>query len=363
MHNLSSKIKHGAHVMLVSALVGANLATIALMWATCLSTYISPETYPRLSQAGLLFPVFLGLDMLFLFVWLVVSWRWMLLPVAGMLLCWGFVRDYCPINFNKETPSESYLVLSYNVANFVVDSINGIDGWKAIEYIADSKADIVCLQECPKSGAVFKALSEKMEALGYHEKGKNGICIFSKWPFVGKLVYETPGGVSNGTYAWKVNMSGDTTLIINNHLQSNQISPEERKEYGNALESYDKDKMKSSGKLLLSRLANAAAERAEQTDSVCNIIESNSKYSIILAGDLNDTPISHTYQSFSNLLKGAFMESGNGLGFSFIRKGFPVRIDHIFVSDNLETCSTYIDNNIHASDHRPILTRVYKSAK
>lgn len=363
MGDLGHKLKHGVHVMFVSSLVGANLATIALMWATCLSTELLPAVHPRLSQAGLLFPVFLGLDLLFVFVWLVVSWKWTFLPVLGMLSCWGYVRDYCPVNVGAEVPEGSYLVLSYNVANFVVDSTLNIYGEKAVEYIASSNADIICLQECPNSGARYRTLQHKMDSLGYNHKGKNGMCIYSKWPFVGKKVYDTSEKVGNGTFAWRVNIAGDTTLIINNHLQSNQISMEERDEYGAAIDSYDKDKMKSTGKLLLSRLANAASERAEQTDSVCSIIERNPGYGVILAGDLNDTPISYTYQRISDLLKSAYRESGNGLGFSFVRKGFPIRIDHIFVSHDLETFSTVVDDGVLGSDHRPILTRVYKSAK
>ena len=54
----TSKVKRGAHVMLVSIMAGANIATIILMWATCLSTLLPPAVHPRLSQAGLLFPVF-----------------------------------------------------------------------------------------------------------------------------------------------------------------------------------------------------------------------------------------------------------------------------------------------------------------
>ena len=58
-NSLKSRVRHGAHMMLVGILAGANMATILLMWASCLSTYLSPAMHPRLSQAGLLFPIFL----------------------------------------------------------------------------------------------------------------------------------------------------------------------------------------------------------------------------------------------------------------------------------------------------------------
>ncbi len=233
------------------------------------------------------------------------------------------------------------------------------DGNKAIDYITASGADIICLQECPGGGAMFNRLSQKLDSMNYQMKSGASMCIISRWPFVGDVVYQTPGAFGNGSLAWCIDMDGDTTLVINNHLQSNAISKEEKAEYESAIDSYDKEKMKASGKLLFSRLTQAASKRAEQTDSVCQLISRYSGHQIIVAGDFNDTPISHTYQRISRVLTSAFRESGNGLGISFSRKGFPVRIDHIFVSDHWQTASTHVDASIQASDHRPILTRLF----
>ena len=124
----TSKVKHGAHVLLVSIMAGANIATIILMWATCLSTLLPPAVHPRLSQAGLLFPVFLGLDILFLLAWLIVSWKWIALPVMGILACWNYTRDYGPFNPFDQAPAESCKILSFNVASLSNDSANGFNG-------------------------------------------------------------------------------------------------------------------------------------------------------------------------------------------------------------------------------------------
>ena len=362
MDSIKSKLKHRIHVLFVSILIGANIATIVLMWASCLTTELSPIIHPRLSQAGLLFPVFLAIDIAFLLVWLFVSWRWLLLPVIGIIGCWNYVRDYCPLNLGRDK-EDGILVLSYNVANFFTEESNEMDGQKTKEYILKSNADIICLQECPKQGSIFPELKETLEAQGYKTKFAHGLRIFSKWPFVGKAIHEEKNDTGNGSLAWMINIDGDTTLVVNCHLQSNGISEEEKDVYENAIDSYDQEQMKATGKLLLSRLSQAASKRAGQTDTLCSIIKQYEGRSIIVTGDMNDTPISHTFQKLTNHLNSAFTESGNGLGISFIRKGFPVRIDHIFVSKNLRTGSTYIDSEIESSDHHPILTRVYKSAK
>ena len=359
----TSKVKRGAHVMLVSIMAGANIATIILMWATCLSTLLPPAVHPRLSQAGLLFPVFLGLDILFLFAWIIVSWKWTLLPVLGILGCWNYTREYYPVNPFEDAPTESYGILSFNVAGLSNDSANGFNGWRSTEYIANSDADIIFLQECPQSGTVFATLKHKMDSLGYKVQSDGALHIYSKWPFVGEPVYKKSLAYGNGSFACMINLDGDTAILVNNHLQSNAITPEEKSAYGDAIEHYDQEKMKASGKVLLSRLSTAAAKRAEQADTVCDLITRYSQYTAIVAGDMNDTPISYTYQKIAKLLDNAFAKSGNGLGVSYSQKGFPVRIDHIFVSKDLTTSSTHIDDKINSSDHRPIVTRVYKSAK
>lgn len=363
-NTVNSKLRHGVYIMLVSILIGANLATIALMWASCLSTLLDPAIHPRLSQAGLLFPVFLGIDLLFLLVWVIVSWRWILLPVVGILGCWNYTKDFCPTNWFKETPETNYYkVLSFNVAGFANDEENDFDGWKTLDYITNSDADIIFLQECPGSGTIYSRMKHKMDSLGYDVRSDGGIRIFSKWPLIGETIHTNVSYHGNGSYACLAKIEGDTILLINNHLQSNAISQQEKNDYGNAIEQYDKDKMTASSRILFSRLTEAAAKRAEQTNMLCKLIKEYDKYSMIVGGDFNDTPISYTFQQISNLLNNAFTESGNGMGISFNRKGFPVRIDHIFTSRDLKTHDTFIDNEIKSSDHRPILSRVYKSAK
>ena len=50
--------------ILRGVLVGANLGTILLLWMSVLSTYLPPDLFPRLSLAGLAFPVFLVANIL-----------------------------------------------------------------------------------------------------------------------------------------------------------------------------------------------------------------------------------------------------------------------------------------------------------
>lgn len=363
MDTVKSKIGHGLRLMLVSILTGANAVTILLLWASCLSTHLNPALYPKLSLCGLLFPVFLVLNLAFVLIWLIVSCRHILLPIMGIIFCWNYVRDYCPINLQENIPESASKIISYNVASFCDDEENGLEGNKTIEYITKSNADIVFLQECPPSGKKYNELSKKMKDSGYDVRANGPLRIYSKWPFVGENLYVNAQTNGNGTFACMVDIKGDTVVLINNHLESNAITEKEKDDYNEALGFHDKNKVKASGRVLLSRLSHATVQRAEQTDSLCNLIRKYQHYDMIVCGDMNDTPISYTYQQISNLLNNAYEESGTGLGISFNRKGFPVRIDHIFTSNGLKSARTFVNAKISSSDHRPIITNIYKSPK
>lgn len=363
MDTVKSKIGHGLRLMLVSVLTGANAITILLLWASCLSTHLNPALYPKLSLCGLLFPVFLVLNLAFVFIWLIVSCRHILLPIMGIVFCWNYVRDYCPINLQEKVPESASKIISYNVVSFCDDEENGLEGNKTIEYITNSNADIVFLQECPSSGKKYNELSKKMKDSGYGVRANGALRIYSKWSFVGENLYVDAQTTGNGTFACMVDIKGDTVVLINSHLKSNAITEKEKDDYNEALGFHDKNKVKASGRVLLSRLSHATAQRAEQTDSLCNLIRKYQHYDMIVCGDMNDTPISYTYQQISNLLNNAYEESGTGLGISFNRKGFPVRIDHIFTSKGLKSARTFVNAKISSSDHRPIITNIYKSSK
>ena len=360
---IKSKVRHGLRLILVSALTGANVATILLLWASCLSTHLDPATYPKLSLCGLLFPIFLVLNLAFVFIWLIISCRHVLLPIIGILFCWNYVRDYCPINLQKKVPDSACKVMSYNVVSFNDDKENGLEGNKTIEYISKTNADIVFLQECPSGGKKYLELSKRMKEAGYDVRADGPLRIYSKYPFVKEAIYSDTQKTGNGTFACMVDIKGDTVVLINNHLESNSITEKEKDDYSEALGFHDKEKVKASGRVLLSRLSSATARRAEQTDSLCNLIRKYERYDMIVCGDMNDTPISYTYQQIANLLKNAYEESGTGLGISFNRKGFPVRIDHIFTSKGLKSARTFVNSKISSSDHRPIITNIYKNTE
>ena len=67
----------------VNLVAGANVATVILMLCAGYSDRLNPVDYPLLSCFGITFPIFLIVNLLFLFFWLTFKWRKAWIPVVG----------------------------------------------------------------------------------------------------------------------------------------------------------------------------------------------------------------------------------------------------------------------------------------
>lgn len=353
---------------------GANVAALLLLWLCCLATYVSPEAFPRISLLPLLFPAFLLLNLLFIIFWLIFKVKRVWIPIAGMALCFSFIRDYIPFNpsFLQASVTESaspdtLSILSYNTRGFGGKQATDEEGRNTVvEYVVASHADIVCLQE--SSGSKLDDVNKRMEALGYEHYNHKGQVIYSRLHILETDTLSYPTRSNSGFQALLFD-GKDTILFINNHFESNQLSDFVKSDYRDAIENrarsaYEKETRDTIRKELapmLNLLAKAAPLRAAQADSVQQIIRRWLPRPVIICGDFNDTPVSYALRILTQELNSAFRESGNGLGYTFHEKGFPVRIDHILYSpDHWRSIHTKVDNTISASDHYPILTELVR---
>lgn len=351
-------------------LLTANVLVIILMLLCAFSPYINPQTFPVLSCAGLAFPIFLLLNTLFLIFWLIFYKRYTLLPLAAMFACAGAIRDYIPLNTQASgIPDDALKVLSYNVMAYNYDKAHTAKSPNEIvKYLQDSNADIICTQEAIFSyGNASKNLTENglrkaLSAYPYYshyKKGANGWNCFSRYPILStRLIdYESAG---NGSIAYELKVGADTLLLINNHLESNKLTLDDKTAYRDMIVAPEEEKVKSTSKLLIRKIVDAVSIRAAQADSVAKYIrEAGHKY-VVVCGDFNDSPVSYTHRTISEGLNDAFIDAGNGLGISYNRNGFYFRIDHIMTSPNLEVYNCEVDRSIKASDHYPIWCYIRK---
>lgn len=116
-------------------------------------------------------------------------------------------------------------------------------------------------------------------------------------------------------------------------------------------------------------------EKSEQSRFIIDTI-ATFKEPTILCGDLNDTPNSRAYNILSKQLVNTFSLKGWGLGATFGEswmktkqklRNIPfisflardvIRIDHIFVSQDIEVVSSKVLKNAKGSDHKPVMAVV-----
>lgn len=341
----------------ISLFLGANLCTIVLMWLCVALTFISPDVFPRLSLLTLAFPVFLAVDLLFVIFWLLFKARLAWVPIAGALVIGGYILDYCPIHFSSNPDTDSTItIITYNAGKATTEEQEDL----LIQFLNTADADIVCLQEIGLRLLSKPKAKAWLDSTSYHTLQASNNAILSKFPFLSDTIHIDYPSRSNHSFACWIDCNGDSMLVVNNHLESNHLSPEEKNEYTNTIIDPNRESIRNSSQMLVGKLSEAAAYRGAQADSICNVIKRNADYPTIVCGDLNDTPISYVYQRIARHLTSAYRETGNGPGFTYSRRSFPVRIDHLFYSDDWNCTSCRIDRAVSSSDHYPLIVRLSK---
>jgi len=338
--------------------IAINLVMIVAMNFCAYTSCLPPQDMPQWSYFGLMFPVFLAANVVFVIFWLIFKKKWALLPLAGMLLCVHSVRAYFPINFPSEHPAGSIKVLSYNVEAFGKDKPDNWQENPIMHYLLSSGADIICLQEAMKA-VVDQALDSISVIYPYHHyelETDNYIACFSKFPIesVTKIDYPT---TTNHSYVYEMRVGKDTLLVINNHLESYRLSLADREDYKSIIKNYKHPEENDSETKYLGlteKIVGHDSIRGMQVDSVAAYVARNKGKHIVLCGDLNATPVSYVHHRLAEELDDAYTRSGNGPGISYHLSGMYFRLDHIFVSPNIKAYGAKVDNTIQDSDHYPI---------
>ena len=338
--------------------IAINLLMIVAMNFCAHTSWLPPQDFSKWSYWGLMFPVFLAINVLFVLFWLIFKWKLILLPLAGMALCANSVRAYFPINFPSEPPAGSIKVLSYNVMAFGNDESTSWNENPIMRYLLGSEADIICLQEAKK-----RLVDDAMDSISsiypyshYQLENDNYVAFLSKFPIVSVKKIEYPSA-TNHSYAYEILVKEDTLLVINNHLESYKLTTEDTDDYKSILQNYKHPEQNDSETKYLSlteKIANHDSIRGLQADSVAAYVERNQGRYIVLCGDLNATPISYIHYRLTNYLDDAYTRCGNGPGISYNKNRMYFRIDHILVSPNIKAYGTKVDNSIKHSDHYPI---------
>ena len=346
----------------VRLIAGANVATVLVMLLVGYSDRLNPADHPLLSTLGMTLPVFLLINLVFLFFWLVFKWRMVWISVLGLVLAYVPISIYMPLNSSQDIPEGALKIISYNVCayggNFKYD-----DGFEKVrDYLVEEKPDIVCIQEDIDTWRRYVFLHYEKN-FAYNDtmvitntpQSYNALGIHSKYPIIHRERVAYPSA-ANGSVAWWLKVGDDTLIVVNNHFESCHLNKDDRAQYLQMIKGkMPRDSVREESKLLLVKLAEANAKRSGQIRTVRQYALDHGQYPVIVCGDFNDSPISYSRHAMAEVLTDCYATTGKGIGLSYNQKAFSFRIDHFFCNDRLQPYHCEIDGKMDASDHNPLI--------
>ena len=215
-------------------IIGANVATVIIMLLVGYSGRLNPESFPILSNACLSFPIFLVINIFFLFFWLLFYPKGALVSLLGIIISYVPVRTYCPLNLKSEKPVGCIKVMTYNVDGSMKKETDaqGRVTYPALEYIGASGADVVCVQEAymtREKAASLRHIYQYADT-ARNEHGGSCLTLFSKFPIINKEHIRL-GNSLNTSAAFYLKIKNDTVIVVNNHLESNNLSLKDRENF------------------------------------------------------------------------------------------------------------------------------------
>ncbi len=342
-------------------------ASLLLSYA---SVHVSPATFWPLAFFGIAFPYLLFLNLAFIAWWLVFRGRRIWLSLACIALGWGSLGDFLQLRGRPapEDRTQAFKVMSYNVRLF--DLYNWSNNLHMRDEIFDllrvEDADILCLQEFydSDSGLSFvtrDTLLGHFRWTGCHDVytqhtrhgGHFGIATLTTFPIAARGSIHFPDDLNNLCIWTDVVIGTDTVRVYNGHLASIRFGDADYRFMQDLDADMRGDSLARGGRRILGRLKRAFVRRAVEVERIVAHMRT-APHPILWCGDLNDTPMSYSYHRLNDLMSDAFVESGRGVGHTYVGDFPSFRIDHILHGPELRAMGfkTLPDE---LSDHRPIV--------
>lgn len=350
--------KKGGTGIFTLILVLLQTSIFIALFVSGFSHWCNPSLCPRLVSASLAFGPLLAAYCGCSVLWIFINRKFFLESLAGILICVVPIRTYCPVNIScGQNPKGTVKVMSYNVNNF--SSEDPAEFKSITDYIKNSQADILCLQETNTyfQDSIKKAFSGwKYEDTTYF--GSNGLSLYSLFPIIDKCIVPGPDS-AHGAIIYRIEKEGDTIIVINSHFVSNSMSEDDKDMYKSIIREPGDKFTKSNVRHLAHKVDKAGVLRAQQADGLVPYLHKLKHLPVILCGDFNDSPLSYVHGQFTNILNDSYTRKGTGPGFSYHQSGMYFRIDHILCSPHWEVRKSVVDNSIKSSDHYPIISWLY----
>jgi endonuclease/exonuclease/phosphatase family metal-dependent hydrolase len=363
--------KKNRHISIFTwVLIILNCIAVLCLILSYVAFYISPAQAWYLAFFGLAYPFILGVNVIFIFLWLILRKKYIWIPLIPVVAGISHIFSIIEIRSNDIPPASGSLkVISFNVHGhgeyFKNPKGNG-NLASVIEFLSAQQPDILCLQEfflkAPDTLKTLQAISQdlNMEYFFYRNyynsrirRNIDALIIFSKYPIV-RSGYNTDDHKSTNSVYIDISIDGEIIRVYNVHLESFQFGQDDYTFYSSLKEAdTEKTPLKEGTRKIIRKLRRAYEFRARQVDELRKKLR-YSPYPQLLCGDLNDTPSSYTYQVMTRGMDDCFKEAGSGLIGNTFRGNLPsFRIDYILIDKKFEAYN-YSKLKTDLSDHYPI---------
>ena len=313
-----------------------------------LSSFVDPQDFWIISFFGLTYTFWLGINIIFLLVWILSLKRRGI--YNALILIVGFQFTARNVQFNTSSKTSSDIkVCSFNTH---VQELyyGGNTSQKIDEYLTNQKYDVALLLEwLNNEGTINNSAYPYQKFISTQEDNPQrnyGLKLVSKYPILNWERIRYDHNTSNLAVIFDVDIDGKIIRFVGVHLQSNKVSP---KDYQTLINSSLDEEYKTYALEFIHRLKRLSQLRSKQTKTILESIE-NSPYPVIIMGDFNDTPQSYTYQQLQKGREDAFIEKGTGWGATYLKPLPFLRIDYIIHDKELQ-CTDYQSSTSIKSDH------------
>lgn len=354
-------------LMRICLLIVDMVAAVGLL----LSAYggsVAPSTSVVPQLLGMTFPLWIVVGIVMLLLSLVVWRRLALLPAVALLAAMPSVLTIAPLRRERVLSADErdrcFTVMTYNVYGFTDYEYSKAGGGAAtqrssrsLQQVVAAKPDIVCLQEAYGLGR-FKEQYDSIKAIypyiGIHPASSE--IMLSKYP-IEAVATDHPDWRTAAYCAYQVDVEGRQLLVVNCHLQSIGLTPDDKDLYreltDRRLESPTRSELSQVKNSIISKLADAFRQRAEQAQHIAQFLSAHPG-NAILVGDFNDVQLNYAYRCMRNVgMRDAYADAGFGPTITYIDNRFYFHIDQIFYRGDLAAVAIE-RGRVRSSDHYPL---------
>lgn len=292
---------------------------------------------------------------------------------ATLFISWGTLKDVTPFAFAKQPKDETrtFRLMTFNSLHLADTTMQDAPGNRAIRFLIESGADIICLQELVnfEDPAEIHHWSRSLidslyAAYPYRASGSRAysrdLKVLSKYPVVNVHApnpdpeKESYWGTHRRWTLFEVDIKGVKLPIADFHMTSYDLTDTEREVVTEIRGvSTAKESLREFRYEIFPKLGEAFRTRAK---NVNEMIESLAGYDTLIAcGDFNDVPGSWSYSLMRKAgFQDAYPETSLGPTNTFNQFLFLFHIDQIFYRGvRLKALDTK-RHRINTSDHYPV---------